>query len=563
MKKKPRFTKRFILSILISLIAVIAIVATVLSNSAPDECMTTATQNLRDAVDSADRLLGETYISADGTGRDVPPNQHYVSQSQYDEFQAAINAARAVLDIASRKNYLEGGGARLSIATSYVDEEYVDIFISLDKNPLIWNFILSLAFDNEVLECVAIGKYELPGFVLAEPQAVGGRFADRRVFLAYTLGLEASDATGLIFSARFKIIGEINNVLPLHIGYFNFCAYHPDYPLQAKRYLISACGRVEYGNEPGEFSAMSMDRDRGLYGDANNDGRVDDVDTRLVAHHVAGTPSNFPVNRIAADVNRDGNITLGDATTIAQIVLGRVIDYFTFYDYYMVYRILTNSAGGAGLRAYAESIMDNSGASEAVRDVFRREFSINLVRQSSDISHDLNIISGCLAHGNNVICVLPTPNPNPPPAIIPGSGCGTNIDGSDCNRNHHRSSNHFVRTPASPDNVNTFRFVNFRLCSYDSSRDPRPRHNWLYGAATSGLTIQRDIIVSTAHSDRQNRITTAHEISHLLGALDGGCTIPPFGRELCVMSYEAPSVRTWCDNHKNAIETRLARLHAR
>ncbi len=61
-----------------------------------------------------------------------------------------------------------------------------------------------------------------------------------------------------------------------------------------------------------------------LYGDANNDGKVNAMDATLVARSAVGTYTLSDTAKIACDVNLDGKINALDATLIARFAVGSV-----------------------------------------------------------------------------------------------------------------------------------------------------------------------------------------------------------------------------------------------
>ena len=284
-----------------------------------------------------------------------------------------------------------------------------------------------------------------------------------------------------------------------------------------------------------------------MVGDVNNDGRLTSLDAEFVARLVVN-PDTLIFNgvrlyRDAADVNNDGVLMMGDATHLLQSILGYNVQ---MYRLNMNYRILVNSAGGQSAERRAIEIMDGVGTTKGVETIFREEFNINLIRQSSGISSALNMKSGCLVSGNNAICMLPERNPNPPPANLPG--CGTSLTGTDCRDRHHRSASYFVRQE-SLNTINTFRFVNYRLCAEATSTQPHEEVEGLAESVSSGNRI--NMVVSLAISDSNQRQTTAHEISHLLGIRGHDCD----ASYSCVMAVplHLRAVDSWCPRHRAII----------
>ena len=118
--------------------------------------------------------------------------------------------------------------------------------------------------------------------------------------------------------------------------------------------------------------------------------------------------------------------------------------------------------------------------------------------------------------------------------------CGQHFNGSDCHARHHRSADYFLDM-LQPSSMNTFRFVDYNICRYNSNS---ARHARIEGLADS--VGGRDMIVSLATNIMTREAVTAHEISHLLGAHDGRCV--PSDAE-CVMRGARTSNR-WCSRCK-------------
>jgi hypothetical protein len=435
-------------------------------------------------------------------------------------------------------------------------DNHIDVTLSLDKNPGMWAFMTELVFDLEELTLVSIdGHDDLYDFVVSIPPLRVSRYPERRVFPI--MSAEVAHSTGLLATARFEVTDEINHLhdIPISIGYFFVSVYDPDTEDMTKSYRIPP-----FEDDFGALSSSLVDRV--TLGRINSD-PITSASASFIARYVAGR-RNFQFNINAADINRDGVISLQDATLLLRQLMNEDIGIINGFNYShigvnMHYRILTNSAGGTETRRQAEEIMDRPGAGDSlgimrikgVEDIFRETFNVNLIRQSSEMTPELNMKSGCLASGTHAICILPRPNPNPPPANLPG--CGTALNGSDCQRQHHRAAGHLVRVD-SVRNINTFRFVNYTICDYGTNLTPN--HRDVYGLALGGGIVlypfQRDMVVSLALNEFLHRNTTAHEISHLLGASDGGCG--PNMRS-CVMSTNNAnrSAHLWCPNHATQI----------
>jgi len=158
-----------------------------------------------------------------------------------------------------------------------------------------------------------------------------------------------------------------------------------------------------------------------------------------------------------------------------------------------------------------------------IKPAFRSTFDINLVRHVTTTTSLLNQRTGC-GRAIDLGC---------------NRNCGTPL--STCRTVHHRSANHFVNVGRGTMARPNFKFVDYRLCSYRGNGEHLDVVN---GAANR---ISGDTIIVSSRSPNQRR-TTAHEISHLFGAEDDGCS-----DTLCVMTYGAPTHSQWCDNHRNQI----------
>jgi hypothetical protein len=545
MKKECNFPKRLITAIIILLIALTATAVLLIAEFSFEQSneltIEEALELLMERIDFAEELLENTYISHNGTGSDVPRGEHWVTQATYDALKQAIEDARAVAGGEGSRDFLESDGIRVSMSVSQVSEKYIDVTLSLDKNRGIRAIELDLFFDLENLTPVSLEGYELDGFTVTTPPLDGGFFTDRRVFVVWG-GLYESEATGLISTTRFEVTGDVDTMPLITIGYFEAFYACPDSPDGWKRIFVTSDKAPYPAHKQPLFEASSSgNRDRGHVGNVNNDNVIDFRDVTAVAELAVGR-HRPELNRLAADIDGDGLIRLADATRLARHVAGE--ENMRAYNYYMSYRLFTNSAGGTPLRSHAEWIMDQPGG---VADVFMREFRIKLKRQSSDTLSALNMRSGCPRFISSQIC---GPDHRD---FTAHENCGNDI-GSNCSDRHHRSAHHFVRVPEPVITINTFRFVNYGICSYDRNRAQYP-HDRIHGAATAGLTFpQRDMIVSIVDGDWHASITTAHEISHLLGARDDACS----NDDNCVMHSE-PSHRRpdkWCAHHRNVMITR-------
>ncbi|MCL2576767.1 MAG: dockerin type I repeat-containing protein [Defluviitaleaceae bacterium] len=274
-----------------------------------------------------------------------------------------------------------------------------------------------------------------------------------------------------------------------------------------------------------------------LWGDINGDGRITSDDATALAQYLLNPCRLGNCNRInkrAADVNMDGRIDVADVVLIARALVGHRVTLGPAPTpiptptprptptpiplLNMSYRIFVNPDGGEANVSRAINVLDY------IKPGFRNNLNVNLIRQSINLSNDLNMIDGCSVPENNAIC-----DPR---------RCGglLNQNGSNCHtRPHHRSAGHLMGL-FSESNTNTFRFVNYRICRFDSNANPP--HFEVAGLAVHG---GNDMIVSLTYDFTKHLVFTAHEISHLLGARDDRCR----PGEACVMN--GLSFDEWCD----------------
>jgi len=184
----------------------------------------------------------------------------------------------------------------------------------------------------------------------------------------------------------------------------------------------------------------------------------------------------------------------------------------------MSYDIFMNAGFSTAARA--------QGYVDASKAAFWNEFAIILARQNTTATTALNQRPGCtrlFRYGCD-------------------SGCAPV---NRCRQEHHRSGGHFLTVRPGTRSRSSFKFVDYRICSYRGGGV----HWDVNGLANRVLG---DTIIVTVFSDNPRR-TTAHEISHLFGATDGGCS-----SSRCVMFPGAPYFDQWCDVHRNQI---LANRH--
>jgi len=177
----------------------------------------------------------------------------------------------------------------------------------------------------------------------------------------------------------------------------------------------------------------------------------------------------------------------------------------------MHYRVLTNDSGGTALFAQSLATMDT------VKPSFADVLGVNLIRHTGERLESLNQMDnrrGSCVHSNTDMCTAwcgeLIPYDGHPMGLRPRF-----LDGSDCaTYPHHRSGDLLIAVGEHP-TLNTFRFVDFAICSFR----PSGVHIGVHGLATMNNRTNGRTIVTNAPGIN-DEIVIAHEISHLLGARD-------------------------------------------
>jgi hypothetical protein len=146
------------------------------------------------------------------------PQPCYVNFSRHDhDFNSIRHNIHDVLEV---------DGVRVSKSISYADENYFDVNISLDENPLILELGVNLLFDSEKLTLVSISKDGgMTSFQNILPEVEGSKYKpDLRMFHLHELF--PSDETGLIATMRFRTNGDIDQVPPVTLSHLGLT--HPD-----------------------------------------------------------------------------------------------------------------------------------------------------------------------------------------------------------------------------------------------------------------------------------------------------------------------------------------------
>jgi hypothetical protein len=410
---------------------------------------------------------------------------------------------------------LELNGTRVTKTITPVpgSPNHVDVTLTLAQNAGIYSFLTELVFDDTRLTPVDIANGPVWSNLYASP-LVGRRYPNRLRFL--NTGVNISHQTGMIATVRFRVDGGTTQPLPIALSYLNLTVCDGVGGMNcisttAGSGTLSYFGINDYELELSTFSSSTTNNF--LWGDVNGDGRVTSADTTHLARYLVLQPVN--INRDRADVNMDGLVNTRDLGFLAQALAGFDVTLGPPH-HTMTYRIMVNSDGHWGNR-----IIQAENRVAEVAPGFKNVLNTTLIQGGgSASSSDLNMRGSC-----------------PSPEICDWN-CGELWD---CFNSHHRSS-HYLNTKARIDNVNVFRFVGFSLCAYNATQIPQ--HAPVGGTAQIG---GNNMIVALMLSDYAQRVYTAHEISHLLGAECGKC-VPDAD---CPMNYR--SFDEWCSNCIRAI----------
>ena len=261
---------------------------------------------------------------------------HFFSQ-EITHFNYDIHGVQAVT---LGGNALEVAGTRVSKSVVTVPGgNYIDVTLSLDANPGIYSFLTDLVFDTTRLTPVSITLRDdlfLQNVGITQPPLDGGRYPNRRIFVALVGGGTTSTATGLISTTRFRVNGGVNQPLPIVIGRLELMT--PDgsvgmagFSVYASNEMLGGYGIDTSTPELSPFliptkesflpcGATILSISEFLPGDADGDGSVTLLDLTTILLYVAG--HNISINRRNADVNADGVINLEDATLLARFLIG-------------------------------------------------------------------------------------------------------------------------------------------------------------------------------------------------------------------------------------------------
>jgi len=402
---------------------------------------------------------------------------------------------------------LELNGTRVSKTISYVpvSANLIDVTLMLETNPGIYSFLTDLVFDDTKLTPVSVTGGPIWDNSVELPLVSGGRYPNRRIFLA--MGTDISYETGVIATVRFRVNGQINHALPIAIGQLDVVDSDGNNGFKvlstltdSEEFLLDEVHK--YASKFTPFSSLgSVYWTRIIAGKFTGGGQVNLSDAAYLAGILIGNIPENDLHKYSADVNGDGVINLFDLISLSRYMVGDNV----ILPIHLNYRILVNS-GGVTI-SQAETIMS------AIRDGFWNEFRVKLVHQYSTATPALNMRGSCL---QTDFC---------------NANCGAL---QNCKTLHHRSANHFIEVWNGSD-INTFRFVNFRLCWHHATSGV---HRWVGGLASSN---KRDIIMVYTVNGRRNNNIAAHEISHLLGAHDNVCS-----NSTCVMEDQSEEFKIWC-----------------
>jgi len=417
-------------------------------------------------------------------------------------------------------------GTRVSKTITHVpgNVNHIDVTIRLDTNPGIFSFMTNLVFDNTKLTPVSIEDgFDLYDFGITLPEVEGGRFPNRLIFAA--VSPEITNETGALATVRFRINGQINHALPIAIEHLNLSVSDGNGGVKSISTSTGSRTLSQFGilSNDNELDTIKIRVGPGIpWGDVNDDGWLCIADATLFARRLIGQ-SSPGFNARVADVDLDGQVTLADLVLLTRFLVGqRVALGIPYLD--MSYRIFVSTVGGPTINE-ANAIIND------IRPGFRNVLNTTLTMgQSGVATSDLNVRDGCTGALGQCFtwnC---------------GSICFVN---EPSHLSHHRSAKYYLELNSlKSNNINTFRFVGHVIC-YDC---PTRGHGSVNGLASHAGG--RDMIVTMRAPNRE--YTTAHEISHLLGATH---SIPCNIGQPCVMREGIFPVvlNEWCTNCKRAI----------
>ena len=182
-----------------------------------------------------------------------------------------------------------------------------------------------------------------------------------------------------------------------------------------------------------------------IMGDVDGDGRVTSADATALARYLIG--HDVTIDYRAADVVLDGNIDLRDLTQLVSALMG-FGTLGRMPQHNMRYRIAIDLSS-SGMSGTAQNLVDD------LAPAFRNSIlNVHLITAETRTSTSiLNMRPDCNYTEINDIC---DDRCNP---------IWVNLFRTRCRDYHHRSLSHFLNEYKSTNlNINTFRFVGYRLC---------------------------------------------------------------------------------------------------
>ncbi|MDR1542746.1 MAG: chitobiase/beta-hexosaminidase C-terminal domain-containing protein [Clostridiales bacterium] len=209
------------------------------------------------------------------------------------------NSALATFSYTIANPVLEAGNV------SGMQGSVVDVPVSISNNPGMAGFTINLAFDSSKLTYISASKaIELPdGILFSSSQNSSTVKIDWGAINDYS-------GNGVLFTVRFRIgQSAATGSTPITLSYPSNSIINN----KIQPYAPS----IAHGS-------VTIIENHQIYGDVDNDGKVQMGDAILVAqYYVGGYGVVFNESqRAAADANADGSITLGDAVLIAQYYVG-------------------------------------------------------------------------------------------------------------------------------------------------------------------------------------------------------------------------------------------------
>lgn len=179
--------------------------------------------------------------------------------------------------------------------------ECVDITVAVSKNPGIASFSISVEFDSSILTPVSVTpNTSIVSSITSNVDSGSTSLTEVTAFYSDTTGFTAN---GTLYTIRFKVSEDIEDcetALTLKIGDTDIV--DPDL-----NFVPTNC-------QNGTIKISSI-----MYGDVNQDGKVNGVDAILMARYLAKWDLSFSsAQMLAMDVNGDGKVNGIDAIILAR-----------------------------------------------------------------------------------------------------------------------------------------------------------------------------------------------------------------------------------------------------